>query len=300
MHPYIRAMKLMKGFLIFCFFSIALGSCFDPPETPVEPEIEFNDVTFIDVPGTTTPDSLVIAIKFKDGDGDLGLTETQTNAPYHPVNFYLEDGTGTLTPIATTKKESKLPDFVYTEGKSGKLVTLRTRKKTGYTSLPRYNANNSANGECVNYQVGKVYVGEEDKRIFDKSYHITDTIKLSAQSSVYVLTDTFYIQENPNHYNIEVDFFQKKPGDPKADADGFVELNWKADYCQSFDGRFPVLSESTTPLDGTLRYSMNSIGFKTIFNVGTLKLRIKIRDRALHESNPVERTFTIPEITKKG
>ncbi|MBL7874214.1 MAG: hypothetical protein JNL53_01025 [Cyclobacteriaceae bacterium] len=106
--------------------------------------------------------------------------------------------------------------------------------------------------------------------------------------------DTFYFELNPDHYNIEVDFLVKNP-------DGtFTEFDWTKEFnypnCgTSFDGRFPILykEEPGTPLEGNLRYSMGSIGFKALFSVKTLKLRVQIKDRALNKSNEI---FT-PEFT---
>jgi hypothetical protein len=106
--------------------------------------------------------------------------------------------------------------------------------------------------------------------------------------------DTFYFELNPDHYNIEVDFLVKNP-------DGtFTEFDWTEEFnypnCgTSFDGRFPILykEEPGTPLEGILRYSMGSIGFKALFSVKTLKLRVQIKDRALNKSNEI---FT-PEFT---
>jgi hypothetical protein len=106
--------------------------------------------------------------------------------------------------------------------------------------------------------------------------------------------DTFYFELNQDHYNIEVDFLVKNP-------DGtFTEFDWTKEFnypnCgTSFDGRFPILykEEPGTPLEGRLRYSMGSIGFKALFSVKTLKLRVQIKDRALNKSNEI---FT-PEFT---
>ena len=57
--------------------SLAASSCFDPPEFPIIPEIEYENVRFVDVPDPNpsqfTTDSVVLEIKFMDGDGDLGL-----------------------------------------------------------------------------------------------------------------------------------------------------------------------------------------------------------------------------------
>ena len=73
-----------------------------------------------------------------------------------------------------------------------------------------------------------------------------------------------------------------------TNPDGFVVYNWRKEFCtQDLDGRFPVMTDKVGPLEGQIRYAMTTIGFRKIFTIKTLKLRIKIRDRALNESNTV-------------
>ncbi|MBD0405201.1 hypothetical protein [Flammeovirga sp. EKP202] len=70
--------KLPIGLLMLSIFM----SCFGEPEFPKEPEIEF---AWIEnhTPGERF-DSLYIGINFKDGDGDLGLDQSDTLGPYAP------------------------------------------------------------------------------------------------------------------------------------------------------------------------------------------------------------------------
>jgi len=64
-----------------------LSSCLSPPDFSDTPEITFKEVRkyFIDRPrGQLDKDSLVFALNFQDGDGDLGLTPNDLlNAPYY-------------------------------------------------------------------------------------------------------------------------------------------------------------------------------------------------------------------------
>jgi hypothetical protein len=97
----------------------------------------------------------------------------------------------------------------------------------------------------------------------------------------YLVQDSLYAVLNPDHYNIEVDFFVKE-------GSTFVEFDWRKEFCTTFDGRFPILSDNENALDGTLKYNMESRGFKILFGDKTLKLRIEIKDRALNRSNVIE------------
>lgn len=107
--------------------------------------------------------------------------------------------------------------------------------------------------------------------------------------------DTLYFEFNPDYYNITVDFLVKNPS-----TGSFEEFDWTKEFnyplCGgTFDGRFPILftDKPGSPLEGNLKYSMGSLGFKALFSIKTLKLRIQIKDRALNKSNIIE----TPEFT---
>jgi len=269
-------MRLVKG-VVFIFLAIVLGSCFNPPEFPLRPEIEFESLAFKKVGGFADPDSLILTISFNDGDGDLGLDPENpqySSFPFHPINYYLAKD-GDTTKISTEKRDPNLPPLIKIDaGQSGKLVTVRTRNDPQYSYLPPYS--------CSDYNFDSVYVSAENKSIFDKTYNIVDSLKSNQFPTVYILLDTFYYEFNPNHYNITVDFEIKN-------ANGtYTPFYWRKELCETFDGRFPVLSEdNNVPLDGTLRYAMKSTGFIPLFGGKTLRLKVHIKDRALRYSNTV-------------
>ena len=213
---------------------------------------------------------------FKDGDGDLGIDEgnpTFSSYPFHPINYFLELD-GDTTKISTEKVYKNVPPLIkINKGQSGKLISVRTRNKPGYENLPAYN--------CYNYNFDSVYVSKENKSIFDESYYLKDSLVSSTDPTIYILLDTFYIENNPNHYNITVQFETKNsPGtDPQ-----YSPFDWRKEYCTTFDGRFPVLTETKVPLEGSLKYAMPSSGFVDLFSGETLHLIIQIKDRALNLS----------------
>ena len=77
----------MKASAILFMFLLALTTaCFSPPEFSNAPEIGF-----VGISGdrTTDPlgnrqDSITVTISFKDGDGDLGLSNQDTLSPFQP------------------------------------------------------------------------------------------------------------------------------------------------------------------------------------------------------------------------
>ncbi len=126
------------------------------------------------------------------------------------------------------------------------------------------------------------------------------------------LLDTLKINFNKNQFNVEVDFWVKKNGffeeiDLRAQPPGSSNQNTLCGI--SFDGRFPCLSaqdnpcdfvtNSNSPIEGTVTYEMKSGLFLPLFRTDTLKLRFLIRDRALNESNVAETPeFTLQSIRK--
>ncbi len=66
-------MKLYRPFLYSLILTLALSSCYEEPNFPVEPRITGTpEIIFIEDPSGA--DSLVVRISFEDGDGDLGLS----------------------------------------------------------------------------------------------------------------------------------------------------------------------------------------------------------------------------------
>lgn len=68
--------------LIIILLIITLSySCLKTEEYPIEPEIAFNSFTVYG-------DSAKLTIDFTDGDGDIGLSESDTISPYNPGQKY--------------------------------------------------------------------------------------------------------------------------------------------------------------------------------------------------------------------
>jgi hypothetical protein len=187
-----------------------------------------------------------------------------------------------------------LPQFVQVPpGATGKLVTVRTLTDPAYADdLPPFV---DAQTSCTDYKLQTVYIQDKDKQIIDNTYAEIDTMKsTNGFPPVYVVQDMFYFKENPNHRNIEVEFWV-------ADGTGkYTLFDWEKEYCEvAFDQRFPVLTQKSGPLEGNLTYALTSVGIKATFSIKTLKLKIRIRDRALNVSNDVQtEDFTLDKIKK--
>jgi len=194
-------------------------------------------------------DSLIVKINFQDGDGDIGLRGDESGRPYNDV-FYFFDNRDSL-------------------------ITYRTRSTVpGYDTLPAY----EFPYYCTNW-------------IINPTIQVTDVIRGPngvdfRVTSDQVIEDTVYVQRNEDHFNMDIQYFVQRNG-------VFEEFDWVTSFepqCgESFNGRFPVLSDlNDRPLEGTLRYGMTSSGFLFLFRNDTLKLRVRIKDRALNPSNVIE------------
>jgi hypothetical protein len=108
-------MHLIRGFGLFAIILTVVGACFNPPEFPVEPQIEFESIQYKEY-GTgfdTEFDSLILTISFKDGDGDLGLDPSEIQEPYNNKFYFIAEGEFiTYETKRTNPNYDTLPDFV--------------------------------------------------------------------------------------------------------------------------------------------------------------------------------------------
>jgi hypothetical protein len=95
----------------------ALFSCVQPPEYPIEPEIEyigFNTLTFPQGGPNVPSDTLVLRFSFTDGDGDIGFDDST-------IDIFLTDS---RTGFEEIRKLPVIPEEGVGNGISGE-ITLR-------------------------------------------------------------------------------------------------------------------------------------------------------------------------------
>lgn len=287
-------MKAIKGGLLFGILALVASACFNPPEFPITPTIDYRgDICFKQAKGPGETDSLIVTILFKDGNGDLGLGQDELDEPFHEDDFFVITN-GQLTPIGRKRLYSNvIEQFLdIPNGIQGELARVRSHKNPAYASLiPAYTDFFST---CTFFKYDTVFISEEDIGVLDTSTtNVVDVYEDGVNPDIYAVADTFYYRKNPTYANIEVEFLVKE-------GSNFVSYDWFKETCGAdFNQRFPVLTEKVGgPLEGNLRYSMISAGIRNTFSIKTLKLRIKIRDRALNVSNTVEtEEFTLDKIT---
>jgi hypothetical protein len=286
-------MKVIKSFVLLGFLLTGIGSCFDPPDFSDAPEISFSKIEFKVTPELGVMDTLILSIDFKDGDGDMGLSQSNLqhrSDPFHPFTYYLETGAGGIRPVTTYETRISTSDPTIPQEVSvlkastplGKLVTNRTRSKPGYGSLPPLDP---AQVDCKDYILSYLIIPPELLGTIDSTYNIVATSTTGAK----LIRDTLYFDQNLNYYNIRIRFYQKVGGD-------WQEFSWEEEFCSTFNGRYPVLSDRNDPLEGTLRYNMKSTGFLTLFSVKTLALDVIISDRSLKSDSIRTPEFTLDRI----
>ncbi|GGF12949.1 hypothetical protein [Hymenobacter cavernae] len=84
-------LRLLGLAFLVLLASLTVSSCITAPDYSDTPSIDFKRITKERyVTGSGTFDSVKVTISFKDGDGDLGLSNDETNSPYQEKNT---DGT---------------------------------------------------------------------------------------------------------------------------------------------------------------------------------------------------------------
>jgi hypothetical protein len=275
---------------------VLFSTCDDDKDYSIEPQIDFVKVEFIEN-SNTSYDTLRIVFTYTDGDADLGLSSDDLEYQSYPYNyiFFFQENNGNIEKLHTKTVAQYSGDWIgvsiidIPDPDKGKLVYPRTRKKSGYAHLPPYKQYS-----CYPYfMAASSYmplIEAEDVAVLDGTWQIQNTITLSG-TTYYAIKDTLLFEINPDHYNLEIDFLVDY-------GQGFTEFDWKSITCYDYDARFPLLTASgkagpfkihrISENQGILSYSMASVGFKTLFSNKKMKLRLSIKDRALHTSNVIE------------
>lgn len=259
---------MFRWLLMAVFCSVSMFSCFDPPEYPNEPEIVFKSLNYVDVPdlpnGEVMADSLILVIRFKDGDGNLGLSPNEVHPPYNDRWYYLKSNLNQseYPECAPWANENKCYFVVDPEDslELAKYVDYVDKKSKvpPYDQLPDFKRPEN----CLNWEVLR---DEKDQ-----------------------VVDTVYFTLNEHYSNIFVEFQTKTGNDTYAPFDWSTFLAYPSCEVQGFNGRFPLLSEAgSTPLEGEIRYSMPSPFFRVIFGARSVRLRVYIEDRELNKSNEI-------------
>ncbi len=157
-------------------------------------------------------------------------------------------------------------------------------------------------GSFLNYKAKRTIAGFDTLPDFVTPYNCTNWEQIRDQSPQPKVIDTLYFTLNPDHFNFVADIYVQQ-----ADQ-SFALYDWKTEFIfpncnvSGFNGRFPILSKDLTQKtaqEGTIRYAIPSPAWTIFFSIKLLKLKVSIRDRALHQSNVVETPpFTLQSVRK--
>jgi len=256
--------RLLKSLILGVVVMGLAWACQPPDELPIIPKISYNRVEFFDQ--TAGSDSLILYLNFEDGDGDIGLRSNEDTYPYHPYSFIADSSVPSRLVILNGINYT--PPFYSV--RDNRFQFLPEERLFSETDTRR-------SFNCEQYEVVEYY---------------------PSQSATTTRIDTFLIERNSNSNNIFVDFYRKVNGD-------YEFLDWANVFSSNgcggdFNARFPIFDTDNLgkSLSGTLRYSMLSAGFGIVLKKDTFKLKVYIKDRALHDSNVIESPdLTLDNIT---
>ncbi|NOS92857.1 MAG: hypothetical protein HOP30_13110 [Cyclobacteriaceae bacterium] len=265
-------MKLIRNILYSVLLMVALNACFETPTYPVVPQIEIlNDELYYGK--SSTGDSLVVVLKFKDGDGDMGLSDDDQNTFKFGNRYYYDLGDN---------------DFKLDYEDVNQALTYKIRRTN-----PTLNINIDPLAITENFQPISNYD-------FVTPYNCTRWEVIRGSNNI--VKDTVFVFYNPNYYNIYIDFYTKNTDGSYTLFDPTIIFKYPNCSIAGYNGRFPILSKDLgkkSPLDGKITYALKGGAFEDQFGSKTMQLKITIQDRALNKSNVITtKDFTLASIRK--
>ena len=268
-------MSLIRQISIWGLSTLVLIGCFDPPEYPNEPSIEFEQVRFKDCSSPSVADTLIVNVRFTDGDGNMGLDGEETTPPYHN-RWYFRVTPATQCEVGFKEPCSKTKRSSYDPTRLGDFVSYRMRRTVpGYDTLPEF----TTPWNCTNYEV-----------IFDSQLRPVDTL---------------YFESNPRFYNFYLDFYVKQNNGTFEKFDWSRQFTYPLCVTNGSYGRFPILAKDGNlslgiPLEGSIQYRFPSTALLAVFSIKTLKLKIRVVDRDNNISNEIASPeFTLQQILSR-
>lgn len=123
---------MKKTILIFIFALIALVACQEKVEYPIEPRITYEGLAYVINADSTLTGEVVLSIGYTDGDGDLGLDDTDTLHPFGPhdpyyynliIDYLKWDGSAFVeTPLLSWNQQTQTFDTISFNARFKRLV----------------------------------------------------------------------------------------------------------------------------------------------------------------------------------
>lgn len=155
--------------VVILSITVMLFGCLKAEEYPVEPSITFKSFQEI------SSDSAVVTFSFIDGDGDIGLGESETEAPYNPGSKfynnvfirYFEKVNGSwvqgmdasgLIPVEFNYRTEKLTPSGKNKALKGTIIIYLT---------PSFYNDGSPNADTIQYDI----------QIADRALHLSNLVE---------------------------------------------------------------------------------------------------------------------------
>ncbi len=247
---------------------LLFNNCNRAPVLPDTPEVEFVKAEYWDM-GLQSPDSLNVTIRFQDGNGDLGLDQSNTVFPYHFAYFFSKKDT--FNDVGEIQTFDAIDELITSDDIGSPDIDIPDFVDPFYCT--EYITNPIIGNQVVVLPNGRLLP-------FDLSVR-SDTILKSV-----------FFEANPNHFNFLIDFFVKNV-QGEFEQLFFESIVGPPECGSNFYARFSQqdigtnLAESNA-IEGELTYRMNSVAFPFELGNRIFKLRIRIIDRALNSSNTIE------------
>ena len=161
--------------------ALAAVSCQKPVEYPVEPKIAYEGFTYLMNPDSTFSGEGIISFSYTDGDGDLGLDDTDTLPPFgfndaHYYNMLVDylkcvNGVFVKTPLLSWNVQTQSYDTVSFNARFKRLRDSENPKAISGTMDYKLTVQNPFSpNDTVKFEI----------RIFDRALHESNVIQTEA------------------------------------------------------------------------------------------------------------------------
>ena len=170
--------KCLIGLLLV---ALAVVSCQKPVEYPVEPKITYEGFAYLMNPDSTFSGEGVISFSYTDGDGDLGLDDTDTLPPFgfndaHYYNMLVDylkcvNGVFVKTPLLSWNAQTQSYDTVSFNARFKRLRDSENPKAISGTMDYKLTVQNPFSpNDTVKFEI----------RILDRALHESNVIQTEA------------------------------------------------------------------------------------------------------------------------
>ncbi|MFC3881597.1 hypothetical protein ACFOSV_15490 [Algoriphagus namhaensis] len=187
-------------------------------------------------------------------------------------------------------------EYVPTNGQDSLIFGLDFRDAEGDLGLSSTDINPPYNAVTYKRDLAGNLITYANRPIEAPDYNPIDWV-IDPIINNQTVKDTIWVEQNPNQFNIFVQFFIKRNGT-------FTEFKWQdPPFFTTFNGRFPRVlnSQEGQAVEGNIKYAMLSSGWESIFRNDTIRIDVSIQDRELNRSNVVSSPeVTLRQITRPG